>query len=109
MVDDYDDFLERSATLEAVLVAYVHDLTVIVANVSPEVNGDRAKARAAEDLAAHARGEIQRCLQARTLYRRIRHRPQAEIVLALCQADLCDHAAALVTGDWGAHSLAMVP
>ena len=79
-------YLSRSLAMEQSLVAYPQELG----------------AGTAEHLADHARGELARCLQARALCRRMRDRPLAEIVLALCQAGLCDHAAVLVTGEWEA-------
>ena len=81
-----DPYLARSLAMEQSLVAYVQELA----------------AGTAEHLADDARGELARCLQARSLCRRMRDRPLAEIVLALCQAGLCDHAAVLVTGEWEA-------
>ena len=86
MTTALDAHLARSLAVEQSLAAYVQELT----------------AGAAEHLADHACGELARCLQARSLCRRMRDRPLAEIVLALCQAGLCDHAAVLVTGKWEA-------
>jgi hypothetical protein len=70
--------------------------------VAPE-----ARAAAAR-LADQAREELRRCLAARTLARRLWERPLHEIVLGLCQAGLCDHAAALVIDDWQEQGLAVV-
>ena len=86
MVASLDAYLTRSLVMEQALVVYIQDLA----------------AGASEHLADGARGELARCLQARSLCRRMRDRPLAEIVLALCQAGLCDHAAVLVTGEWEA-------
>jgi hypothetical protein len=86
MVAALDAYLARSLAIEHALVAYLEEIA----------------AGSGEHLADHARGELARCLQARSLCRRMRDRSLAEIVLALCQAGLCDHAAVLVTGEWEA-------
>jgi len=95
-------YLARSLAIEQSLVAYVQELATGAAGHHPDLGGDPEARAAAEHLADHARGELARCLQARSLCRRMRDRPLAEIVLALCQAGLCDHAAVLVTGEWEA-------
>jgi hypothetical protein len=101
MVDALDAYLARSLATERSLVTYEQELAAVTAGTRPDLGNDDPEARAAaEHLANHARAEMQRCLQARALCRRMRDRSLAEIVLALCQAGLCDHGAVLVTGDW---------
>ena len=102
MVIALDAYLARSLAMEQSLVAYLQELAADPTRPHPSpVDGLEAPA-AGEPLPDHARGELARCLQARSLCRRMRDRPLAEIVLALCQTRLCDHAAVLVTGKWEA-------
>ena len=102
MVAALDAYLAQSLAMEQSLVAYIQELAADMTGTRRDLGGDPDTRAAAEHLADYARGEIARCLQARSLCRRMRDRPLAEIVLALCQAGLCDHAAVLVTGGWEA-------
>src|SRR5215207_1720659 len=101
MVDALEAYFARSLAMERSLVAYEQELAAVTAGTRPDLGGDDPEApAAAEHRGEHVRAELQRCLRARALCRRMRDRSLAEIVLALCQAGLCDHAAVLVRGDW---------
>jgi hypothetical protein len=58
-----------------------------------------------EIAASLARQELRRCLQARALIRRHSDLALVEIVEALSDAGLSDHASALVRGNWAAVGL----
>jgi hypothetical protein len=51
-------------------------------------------------LASRAREKLRRCLQARQIVRRLRERPESEIVAALKRANFAGHARGLLLADW---------
>src|SRR5688572_25350541 len=93
----YSEYIEQSVAWEYELVDYVWRCEAH----SPSEESLSALA------ATLARGEIQRCLQARALVRRLSDCSAEEIAIALNHAGLGDHAGALLYGNWAAVGLAI--
>jgi hypothetical protein len=88
-------YLDESILWERELVDYVR-------RCQTQAAGEESLSAIAASLARH---ELRRCLQARTLVRRLGELSAADIAAALGSAGLSDHAHALMHGNWAAVGL----
>lgn len=93
----YTEYVDQSIAWEYELVDYVW-------RCETHASGDDSLSSIAATL---ARLEIRRCLQARTLVRRLSELPTEELATALSASGLGDHAGALIHGNWAAVGLAI--
>ena len=92
---NHQNYLDQSQLWERELVDYMD-------RCQKQSSGDDSLSEIAASL---AREELRRCLQARALVRRHSGLPLAEIIEALSDAGLTDHARALMQGNWAAVGL----
>jgi hypothetical protein len=89
------NYLQQSRLWERELVDYID-------RCQKQSSGAESLSEIAASL---ARLELRRCLQARALVRRLDDHDLSDIVEALCNAGLADHASALLHGNWAAVGL----
>jgi hypothetical protein len=83
-------------------VLWEHELVDYVKRCQAQSFGEESLSSIAASLACL---EIRRCLQARSIVRRLIDRPAEEVAEALSASGLSDHASALINGNWAAVGL----
>ncbi len=104
-------FFEQELGMDAVTMylrqshLWERELVDFIARCQSQAASDDSLSEIAATL---ARRELRRCLQARTLVRRLNELPVSELATALRTTGLGDHASALVGGNWAAAGLLIV-